>query len=482
MSRDSAMLSRRTLLAGSVALAAGCSELDSPFSPPSLPKVTELNWAVIGDFPSLHDPEGLLLSNESVLQGGLAALAEDKENPYGPERGRFNIKLRYAERWPKQDSPPKDLEEWLAYFVEVLDAFSADLVTVSPLLANFLTEHGLMMPLDRFLGKEKAGIEAEFFSSVLEPHRGPGGLYALPVAALPQMVTYDAVYFDRRGVPPVDSSWDWDVLVRNAERLTLRHENGEVARWGVVTLGSVIEGIWWALWQNEANMVDPKSLQCRLQEPASFEALQFFRDLIHTHHVSPPLDSGHRRNLWSGVTPLFAMQYSTPALAPTTLDFRLAELPQGRARAVPVGVDFSIAIAARTEKAEAAYVALRGVVGAMQRFVRVPAERETLARLGEIRKRLRPEEVSAILRSMEHGRKLPRFGAEHLAMGRIVWGLARGEDVASVVNSACRFMDEQREFCLQNPDDPRCIFSWPAPIELLQFSGPPAPPRQITPP
>ena len=53
-----------------------------------------------------------------------------------------------------------------------------------------------------------------------------------PVAALPQMVTYDAVYFDRRGVPPVDSSWDWDVLVRNAERLTLRHENGEVARWG----------------------------------------------------------------------------------------------------------------------------------------------------------------------------------------------------------------------------------------------------------
>ena len=50
-----------------------------------------------------------------------------EENPYGPERGRFNIRLRYAERWPKQDSPPKDLEEWLAYFVGVLDAFSADL-------------------------------------------------------------------------------------------------------------------------------------------------------------------------------------------------------------------------------------------------------------------------------------------------------------------------------------------------------------------
>ena len=474
------MLSRRSLLAVSAALGAGCSSLVSPLSPPSLPKVTELNWAVIGEFASLHDPEGLLISNEDVLLGGLAALAEDRENPYGPERGRFNIRLRYAERWPKQDSPPKDLEEWLAYFVGVLDAFSADLITVSPLLAKFLSEHDLVLPLDRFLGREKAGIEAEFFSSVLEPQRGPGGLYALPVAALPQMVVYDAAYFEKRGVSPVDRSWDWDVMVRNAERLTLRHENGEVARWGVITLGSLIDGIWWALWQNEANMVDPESLQCRLQEPASIEALQFFRDLIHSHHVSPPLDRGHRHNLWSGVTPLFAMQYSTPALAPTTLDFRLAELPQGRARAVPVGVDLSIAIAARTEKAEAAYTALRGVVGAMQRFVRVPAERETLARLGEIRKRLRPEEVAAIQRSMEHGHKVPRFGVEHLAMGRIVWGLVRGDDVATVVNSACRLMDEQRDFCLRNPNDPRCIFSWPAPIELLQFRGPPAPPRRIT--
>ena len=455
-----AMMSRRSLLAGSAALAAGCSSLSSPLSPPSLPKATELNWAVIGEFPSLHDPEGLLTSNESVLQGGLTALAEDKENPYGPERGRFSIRLRYAKRWPQPDSQPKDLEEWLAYYVEVLDAFSADLVTVSPFLMDFLSEDGLVIPLDRFLGKEKASIEDEFFSSALDSQHRPGAPYSLPMAALPQMVTYDVRYFEKRGVPPVDSSWDWDVLVHNAERLTLRHEDGDVARWGVVTLGSLIEGIWWALWQNEAKVVDPESLQCRLQETASLEALQFFRDLIHTHQVSPPIDRGGLYTLWSGVTPLFAMQYITPALSPTTLDFQLAELPRGRERAVPVGVDLGIAIAARTEKAEAAYTALRGIVGAMQRFAHVPAERETLSRLGEIRTRLRPEEVAAIQRSMEHGIRLPRFGVEHLAMDRIVWGLVRGDDVATVVNAACTFMDEQREFCLKNPNDPRCIFSW----------------------
>lgn len=477
----SAMLSRRSLLASSAALAAGCDSFSSRLSPPSLPNVTEVNWAVIGEYPSLHDPDGQLTSDESVLQAGVAALAEDKENPYGPERGHFSIRLRYAQYWPKAERPPDDLEEWLEYFVEVLEAFSADLVTVSPFVTNFLIENDLVLPLGRFLGRQESRLEAEFYSSVLDAQRGPSGLYALPVAALPQMVTFDAAYFDKRGVPPVDSSWDWDVLVHNAERLTLRHEDGEVARWGVVTLGSLIDGIWWALWQNEANVVDPESLRCRLQEPASLEALQFFRDLIHKHQVSPAVDSGHRRNVWSGVTPLFAMQYSTPALSPTTLDFRLAELPQGKVRAVPVGVDLSVAIAARTEKAEAAYIALRGIVGALQRFVRVPAERETLSRLGEIRKRLRPEEVSAIQRSMEHGLKVPRFGVEHLAMNLIVWRLVRGDDVAPVVNAACSFMDEQRVFCLENPDDPRCILSWPDPVEFLLFDGPPAPPRQFTP-
>jgi hypothetical protein len=455
-----AMLSRRSLLAGSAALAAGCSSLSSPLSPPSLPKVTELNWAVIGEFPSLHDPEGLLNSNESILQGGLTALAEDRENPYGPAHGRFSIRLHYAKHWPQADPQPKDLEEWLAYYVEVLDAYSADLVTVSPFLMDFLSEHGLIVPLDRFLGKEKASIEDEFFSSALESQHRSGAHYSLPMAALPQMVTYDARFFEKRGVPPVDSSWDWDGLVHHAQRLTLRHEDGDVARWGVVTLGILIDGIWWALWQNEAKVVDPESLQCRLQETASLEALQFFRDLIHTHQVSPPVDRDGLYSLWLGVTPLFAMQYITPALSPTTLDFQLAELPRGRERAVPVGVDLGIAIAARTEKAEAAYTALRGVVGAMQRFVHVPAERETLSRLGEIRTRLRSEEVAAIQRSMEHGIRMPRFSVEHLAMDRIVWGLVRGDDVATVANSVCTFMDEEREFCLEMPNHPRCNSLW----------------------
>ena len=452
------MLSRRALLAGAAVLAAGCSSLESAFSPPGLPKEAEIDWAVFGGFISLYDPEGRLTSGESVLQRGLAALAADKENPYGPQRGRYNVTLRFSQEWPQPETPPENLDEWFEYFAELLAVFSADLVALPPLLARVLGEEGLLLPLERFMGTEGPKIEAEYYPSVLEPGRGPGGLYALPVGALPQMVSYDAAYFDKVGVPPPDGSWDWDDLVANAQRLTQRNADGAVTRWGVVAHGGILDGIWWALWQNEADAVDPATMRCRLQEPAAVQALHFFRDLLHTHGVSPAVASGDLHKLWTGVTPHFAMQYGPPALAPTTLRFPVAELPRGTVRAVPVNADMSIAIAARTENAEAAYTALRGVVGAMQELVHVPAGRATLARLGDLRKQLPPAEVTAIQRSMKHGRAMPQYGVQYAAMGSIMEGLIRGDDVPTVAAAACDRIDEHLEFCAANPTDFSCLF------------------------
>ena len=250
----------------------------------------------------------------------------------------------------------------------------------------------------------------------------------------------------------------FDTAASTARRLTKRNSEGEVTRWGAVTHGGFIGGIWWALWQNQATLMDEETFQCRLHEPAAVGALQFFHDLLHTYRVSPAVESGELHKLRTGPAPPFAMQYDVPFLGMNSgqSDFRLAELPRGKVPAVPVSPDLSIAIAARTEKADAAYTALRGVVGAMQRFVHVPAERETLARLGEFRKRLRPEEVTALQRSMEHGHAMPEYGAALSAMGSIVAGLLRGDDAAAVADTACAAVDELQKFCSEAPDDIRC--------------------------
>ena len=104
-----------------------------------------------------------------------------------------------------------------------------------------------------------------------------------------------------------------------------------------------------------------------------------------------------------------------------------------------------IAIAARTAKPEAAYTALKGLVHVMQQFVVVPAEREAVARLGELRPDLQPEEVEAIQRSLEAGRGLPRNVPAWHAMDNAVGDLVRGDDVATVVNQACSFVREYQQ-------------------------------------
>ena len=214
-----------------------------------------------------------------------------------------------------------------------------------------------------------------------------------------------------------------------------------MARWGLATHSN---GLWWALWQNEADAVDPDTLQCRLQEPAAIEALQFFRDLLHTYRVSPALYRELGKLIFESGTPP-AMVYSLSPSRPSHGDFRLAEIPRGKVRAVPVLGDFGIAIAARTVNPEAAYSALRGLANVMQKYVTVPAQREAVAMLGETRKDLRPEEVVALQQSMEHESGWPQTGVQLRADRYLVEALVDGDDVATVVNQACSIVREYQQ-------------------------------------
>ncbi len=414
------MLSRRTLLGTAAVLAAGCGPLESLFSAPSVPKETELTW-VSQRFYDGDDPQRVA-----------ATLAQDPENPHGPQQGRYRLTVRTMNQAPSWD----DLDAW-----RELDA---DLLTLSSVRAKILGESGFLLPLDRFRDANESALEAAFFPGLLNQFRAQGALYALPVSALPVMAFYDVAHFTALGVPSMDPSWNWDDLAHHSATLTQRGADGAVRRWGVDTHGS---RLWWALWQNEADMVDTTNSQCRLSESAAIEALQFVHALLHVQRVSPPVLYQDLAKL----TPPPAIVYTNPPLRPSG-SYRLADIPRGKVRAVPVRAGVGVAIAARTEKPEAAYTALKGLVHAMQRHVVVPAGREAVALLGETRSPwhagIRPEEVEAIQRSMEAEREMPRMpqGAPELyTMESVIEALVRGDDVATVVNQACSLLREYQQ-------------------------------------
>lgn len=448
------MLTRRSLLGntavlgGSAALATGCSSLGIPLSPPSAPQSRELNLAAYTRSIYLTLPYGNYGDeddNEDRFAGALAALEEDEDNAFGPARGGYTLALRFVEDFYPPYVEPKTEEEEeaaraarLESVATVLDDLDADLVTVWPEEARWWGENGLLLPLDRFSGAGESELNQEFFPTVLNQYQGDGALYALPVDAAPLMLFYDEEFFAQQGVAPPEANWHWDDLARNAVALTTAKQDGTVARWGLIANG---KGVSWALWQNEASIVDMDTRQCRLQEPAAVEALQFVHDLLHKHRVSPLAQMEELRDYLLLTPP--AMLYDFPPLVHTRRkDFRMAALPRGKVPATPVRTSLGIGIAARTQNIEAAFIALKGFNRAMQEHVAVPAGREAVARLAAIRPDISPAEVTAVQHSLEHGRARPQHGLPLSVMYELTQALGRGDDVATIVNQACNLVHE----------------------------------------
>ena len=249
------------------------------------------------------------------------------------------------------------------------------------------------------------------------------------------MIHYDPRVLSQEDVTRINEGWHWDDMLEIAENLTERDENGEVLRWGLITQH---QGYWWALWQNEAELADPTTMQCRLLEPTAIEALQFCHDLIHMHQVSPPVTSF---DAWSvfNVRPWPGMFFSS-VQGNWSSENRWAALPQGKQHSVPVIGNMGIAITNRAQNTEVAFAALKGLVGIMQRFVEVPAQKEAVARLGDFRKTLLPAEIAAFQHSMEHGRAIPFSRALWSAMRALEEGIAQDDNVLAVVNDACSLL------------------------------------------
>ncbi|MYB76482.1 MAG: extracellular solute-binding protein [Chloroflexi bacterium] len=427
-------LSRRSMLASTAALAAGCSFAEPPLDAPSVPQAVALNVAA-PSYGSLGNPLLTEERSEDTYRRGLTTLESNRESPYGPTRGGYSLALQFYEELYPHNVEPITTEEARTAALDTVEALLADLVILASHDATRLGPEGLLLPLDRFSGPAGAELKREFFPSVLDQFRRDGALYALPIGARPLMLYYDEDHFKLHGVPPVDASWDWDDLLESAVRLTTREVDGTVARWGLI---AHLHDPWWALWQNRAEAVDPVTLQCRLQEPAAVEALQFVHDLIHKYRVSPPVPLRDLFELILGQRSLPAMLYSHDALLHS--GFRTAALPRGRARAVPVRGHFGIGIAARTTHTEAAYTALRGLAQSLQEEAAVPASRAAVARLEEIRTDLRPEEVAALQLSLEHGRAEPLPAPPLGTYWEGLLSFEDGDDVTTMVNRACDYL------------------------------------------
>ncbi|MGH2557983.1 MAG: ABC transporter substrate-binding protein [Thermomicrobiales bacterium] len=139
-----------------------------------------------------------------------------------------------------------------------------------------------------------------FFPTVLAIHEAPdGAIYDLPNDYTPMVIYYNPRAFEKAGVPVPTADWNWDDLLEKAKLLTIDSEGRNAAdaefdaenivQYGFRVRQFVYEWIY-HVWANGSDVIseDGTTVSGFLDSPETIETIQFLRDLVLEHHVSPP--------------------------------------------------------------------------------------------------------------------------------------------------------------------------------------------------
>jgi multiple sugar transport system substrate-binding protein len=180
---------------------------------------------------------------------------------------------------------------------------------------------------------------ADFYPNILAPYRRGEAIYGLPDAFSTVVLYYNQDMFDAAGVRYPDASWDWDIFLEAAKRLTRDDDgDGRIDQYGYVVSGwlnrySAI------IWQNGGQIVNEDFTRCLLDSPETIEAMQWYADLVHKHRVSPTKDQsseqGEMEMFLAGRAAMFPATNFSPRQYRGMSRFRwdVAPLPRGKVRA-----------------------------------------------------------------------------------------------------------------------------------------------------
>jgi multiple sugar transport system substrate-binding protein len=149
------------------------------------------------------------------------------------------------------------------------------------------------------------------------------------------------IYYNRRlfreaGVPYPGTAWTWDDFLQTAIKLTRRDASGRTQQLGCMI--SMAGHTY--VYPFGGHFFDANRQWCRLDQPQTLAALQFYGDLAMKHHVttSPTerlynSDQGFRQE---AVAMIAAGRWQVPNFARTKLDWGVAPMPHGESSAAGV--------------------------------------------------------------------------------------------------------------------------------------------------
>lgn len=175
-----------------------------------------------------------------------------------------------------------------AYAAKMVLSFVAkaepDIMMLDASSAALFINNGVLADLEPLIAKDPSFRKDDFFPNVLDIARRGPSLYAIPQDFTPMVMYYNKRVFDRYGVPYPKPGWTIQQFRETAKRLTQDDTHGFVVK-------NWMPGWVMWIWNFGGDVVSPDGTKSTgfFDGPASVQAIQFLKDLVHTDRSAPTL-------------------------------------------------------------------------------------------------------------------------------------------------------------------------------------------------
>lgn len=147
-------------------------------------------------------------------------------------------------------------------------------------------EMGLLLNLNPYIEKYMKGDLADFNQSQLQTFNYKGAQFALPQYTGTTAYYYNRDAYEVAGLKDPDLNFDWDTLLKNSMKLTVRRGDRTV-QWGFRPYYQV-ERVAMYVRQNGGDVMAPgHNSVCTMDSPQAIEAVEFLAEMHHKYRVAP---------------------------------------------------------------------------------------------------------------------------------------------------------------------------------------------------
>ncbi|HVZ81120.1 MAG TPA: sugar ABC transporter substrate-binding protein [bacterium] len=177
------------------------------------------------------------------------------------------------------------------YITKVLTLFSAgsapDVMAVNAEQMVAFASRGALLDLGPYVDKDPSIQMKDFYPEAIRHYTYRGALTALPRDIAPvACIYYNKKAFDEAGLPYPKNDWDYQQFLADAQKLTLKDDQGNIKRFGFVDEWTAWDAWVYAFGGSLVDDLDHPT-RCTLDSPRAAAGVQFRGDLMTKYHVSP---------------------------------------------------------------------------------------------------------------------------------------------------------------------------------------------------